>query len=385
MQTETAGAALNAGRTDRIGSVSGHGIPEESRASPRVADDCDGGPLVSIVAPVYCEEQVLGEFYGRCKQALQALGGAIRHEVIFVNDGSTDGSLAVLLDIARRDPAVRVIELSRNFGHQVAITAGIDHAAGDAVIVLDADLQDPPEVIGEMVGLWREGNQVVYGVRRARRGESAFKRLTAGAFYRILARLSDVRVPLDSGDFRLMDRAVIDVLKELREESRYIRGLVSWVGFRQCPLPYDRDPRFAGKTKFGLSRMFIFAFDGISSFSDKPLRIASHLGMLVTVGALLGMVWVIAGKLIDPTTSIAGWASVMVAVLFLGGVQLLSIGLLGEYVGRIFRQAKARPLYVVARRVNFAHRAGASERNTKSLSSANESTAQGGATTIPAR
>jgi dolichol-phosphate mannosyltransferase len=240
-------------------------------------------------------------------------------------------------------------------------------------------------VIGEMVRLWREGNQVVYGVRRARRGESAFKRLTASAFYRVLSRLSDVRVPLDSGDFRLMDRAVVDVLKELREESRYIRGLVSWVGFRQCPLLYDRDPRFAGKTKFRLSRMFVFAFDGISSFSDKPLRVASHLGMLVTVGSLLAMLWAIAGKLIDPSRSIAGWTSVMVAVLFLGGVQLLSIGLLGEYVGRIFRQAKARPLYVVARRVNFTHHAEASERNTKSLSSANESTAQGGAASTPAR
>jgi polyisoprenyl-phosphate glycosyltransferase len=305
--------------------------------------------------------------------------------MIFVNDGSTDGSLAALLDIARRDPTVRVIDLSRNFGHQLAITAGIDHAAGDAVVVLDADLQDPPEVIGEMVRLWREGNQVVYGVRRARRGESAFKRLTAGAFYRILSRLSDVRVPLDSGDFRLMDRAVVDVLKDLREESRYIRGLVSWVGFRQCPLLYDRDPRFAGKTKFGLGRMFVFGFDGISSFSEKPLRIASHLGMLVTLGSLLAMLWVIAGRLIDPSRSIAGWTSVMVTVLFLGGVQLLSIGLLGEYVGRIFRQAKARPLYVVARRVNFAHRAEASERNTKSLSIANESTAQGGAASTPAR
>jgi glycosyltransferase involved in cell wall biosynthesis len=364
MHTETAGTALK----DRIRSV-------ESRSIP----------LVSVVAPVYCEERVVGEFYGRCKQALEALTPAIRHEVVFVNDGSTDGSLAALLDIAGRDPAVRVIDLSRNFGHQLAITAGIDHAAGDAVVVLDADLQDPPEVIGEMVRLWREGNQVVYGVRRARRGESAFKRLSAGAFYRILSRLSDVRVPLDSGDFRLMDRAVVDVLKELREESRYLRGLVSWVGFRQCPLPYDRDPRFAGKTKFGLSRMFVFALDGISSFSDKPLRVASHLGMLVTVGSLLAMVWVIAGKLIDPTRSIAGWTSVMVVVLFLGGVQLLSIGLLGEYVGRIFRQAKARPLYVVARRVNFTHRLEASERNTNNLSSTNESTAHGGAASTPAR
>src|SRR5438128_5163472 len=376
MQTETAGAALKACRADRIESVRpGDDIPDESRQPP----------LVSVVAPVYCEERVVGDFYRRCKQALEALAPPVRHELVFVNDGSTDSSLAALLAIAERDPAVRVIALSRNSAHHLAIPAGIDHAGGDAVVVLDGDLQDPPEVIGEMVRLWREGNQVVYGVRRARRGESAFKRLTARAFYRVLSRLSDVPVPLDSGDFRLMDRSVVDVLKELREESRYIRGLVSWVGFRQCPLPYDRDARFAGKTKFGLSRMFVFALDGISSLSDKPLRVASHLGMLVTVGPLLAMLWVIAGKLIDPTRSIAGWTSVMVVVLFLGGVQLLSIGLLGEYVGRIFRQAKGRPLYVVARRVNFTHRSDAPERNTKSLSSANESTAHGGAASTPAR
>src|SRR5574341_1280898 len=232
MQTETAGAALNAGRTDRIGSVSGHGIPDESRSSPRVADDCDGGPLVSIVAPVYCEEQVLGEFYGRCKQALQALRGAIRHEVIFVNDGSTDGSLAVLLDIARRDPAVRVIDLSRNFGHQVAITAGIDHAAGDAVIVLDADLQDPPEVIGEMVGLWREGNQVVYGVRRARRGESAFKRLTAGMdVVAALAgdgkRIIGGRYGLASKEFTpAMVKGVYDEMRKPEPKKHFTIGIV---------------------------------------------------------------------------------------------------------------------------------------------------------------
>jgi dolichol-phosphate mannosyltransferase len=311
-----------------------------------------------VIAPVYCEERVVGEFYTRAKRALEGLGSEFRHEIVFVNDGSTDSSLNELLALAAADPAVRVINLSRNFGHQVAITAGLDHAAGDAVVVLDADLQDPPEVIGEMVRLWREGNQVVYGVRRARRGEGAFKRVTAGAFYRLLSRLSDVPVPVDSGDFRLMDRRVVDVLKELREESRYIRGLVSWVGFRQCALPYDRDPRFAGRTKFSLRRMLVFALDGISSFSDKPLRFSAHLGMLVTVGALLLMLWVIVGRLLNPSSTIQGWASVMVALLFLGGVQLMSIGVLGEYVGRIFRQTKGRPLYVVASRTNFDPDAG---------------------------
>jgi dolichol-phosphate mannosyltransferase len=310
-------------------------------------------PLLSLVSPVFCEDQTIAEFYTRAKRALEGLAPNLRHEILFVNDGSTDGSLAELVRIAERDPAVRVVDLSRNFGHQVAITAGIDHAGGDAVVVMDADLQDPLELIPEMVRLWREGFRVVYGVRRARKGESAFKRGTARVFYRLLARLSDVPIPLDSGDFRLMDRSVVDVLKELREESRYIRGLVSWVGFRQCPIHYDRDPRHAGETKFSLRRMLGFAFDGISSFSDKPLRVASHLGTLVTIGSLLLMLWVILGKILYPNRSEAGWTSVMAVVLFLGGVQLISIGLLGEYIGRIFRQTKSRPLYVVARRVNF--------------------------------
>jgi dolichol-phosphate mannosyltransferase len=328
-------------------------------SSPTSAETARSNPpsapvsLLSLVSPVFCEEQTIAEFYTRAKRALDGLAPSYRHEIVFVNDGSTDGSLAELVRIAERDPAVRVVDLSRNFGHQVAITAGIDHAGGDAVVVMDADLQDPPELIAEMVRLWREGFKVVYGVRRARKGESAFKRGTARVFYRLLSRLSDVPIPLDSGDFRLMDRSVVDVLKELREESRYIRGLVSWVGFKQCPIHYDRDPRHAGETKFSLRRMLGFAFDGISSFSDKPLRVASHLGMLVTIGSLLLMLWVILGKILYPARSEAGWTSMMAVVLFLGGVQLISIGLLGEYIGRIFRQTKSRPLYVVARRVNF--------------------------------
>ena len=327
--------------------------PNGAPVSGDAAAGRSGPALISLVVPVYCEQRIIGEFYDRAKRALGALGPDCRHEVVFVNDGSTDGTLPALLAVAARDPAVRVVDLSRNFGHQLAITAGIDHASGDAVIVLDGDLQDPPEVIPDMVGLWREGYHVVYGVRRARRGESAFYRLTAGAFYRLLSRLSDLPIPLDSGDFRLMDRAVVDVLKELREESRYIRGLVSWVGFRQCPLPYDRDPRFAGETKYGLRRLVRLGLDGISSFSDKPLRVATHLGMAVTVGSLLLMVWIIGGKLLKPDKVIQGWTSVMVVMLFLGGVQLVSIGVMGEYVGRIFRQTKGRPLYVVARRFNF--------------------------------
>jgi dolichol-phosphate mannosyltransferase len=309
--------------------------------------------LVSVVVPVYCEQEVLDEFYRRTKAALVALPPAFRHELVFVNDGSTDGSLAILRAIAERDPCVRILDLSRNFGHQKAITAGIDHAAGDAVVVIDADLQDPPEVVGEMVRAWDEGSKVVYGVRRRRPGESAFKRASASAFYRVIARLADIRLADDSGDFRLIDRAVVDVLKGMREDSRYVRGLVSWVGFSQRALPYEREPRYAGHTKFPLRKMLRFATDAITSFSERPLRIATGIGMLITIGALALAAWVVIGKLVAPERSVQGWTSVIVAVLFLGGVQLLSIGVLGEYIGRVYRETKDRPLYVVADRYGF--------------------------------
>lgn len=307
-----------------------------------------------MVAPVFCEEQVLPEFYRRAKAALVALGPDVDHELVLVNDGSTDGTGDLLDGLAGQDPAVRVLHLSRNFGHQTALTAGLDHARGDAVVLIDADLQDPPELAGEMFRRWQDGCKVVYAVRRRRHGETAFKRATAGVYYGLLSRLSDVRIPPNSGDFRLLDRAVVDALTSLREEGRYLRGLTSWVGFKQCPVEYERDARYAGVTKYPLARMLKLGFDGISSFSDKPLRLASHVGMLVTVGSLLFVVWIIGSKLLFPERIVSGWASVMVAVLFLGGVQLLAIGILGEYVGRIFRQSKGRPLYIVARQVNSA-------------------------------
>lgn len=310
--------------------------------------------LISAVVPVYCEERVIPELYARLKAALESLAG-FRHEIVFVNDGSIDSSPRLLGDLARKDPAVRVLSLSRNFGHQLAITAGLDHAAGDVVVVLDADLQDPPEVIADMVRKWQEGFQVVYGVRESREGEPFIRLAAIKVFYRLLSYLSDIKIPLDSGDFRLMDRVVVDALLQLREESRYIRGLVSWVGYRQCPLRYGRQSRHSGHSKYRLARLVRLALDGISSFSERPLRLSSHLGFLVTAGSLLLMLYVIIGKLINPQRIIAGWASVMAAVLFLGGVQLLSIGILGEYVGRIFRQAKNRPLYIVAERINFEH------------------------------
>ena len=309
--------------------------------------------LISVVVPIYFEEETIDEFYGRMKKVLVGLEPGLRHELIFVNDGSTDRSLELLRRLSAGDGSVRIIDFSRNFGHQIAITAGIDHAGGDAVVVIDGDLQDPPEVIVEMVAKWREGYKVVYGVRSRRKGESAFKLLTASLFYRLINRLSDVKLPLDSGDFRLMDRAVVEALKSIREENRYIRGLISWIGFSQYGIPYERDSRYAGETKFNLKKMLRFAFDGITSFSDKPLRLSSKLGMLTTVVSFATMIWLIVSKLLHPQETIQGWTSLLVVVLFLGGVQLISVGVLGEYIGRIYRETKERPLYIVAGRYGF--------------------------------
>ena len=304
-------------------------------------------PLLSVVVPIYFEEDTIDEFYNRMKAVLVAFMPDLRHELIFVNDGSTDRSLGLLKELSERDSTVRIINFSRNFGHQIAITAGIDNAAGDAVIVIDGDLQDPPEVIRGMVEKWREGYKVVYGVRSTRKGESVFKLLTARLFYRLINKLSDVTLPLDSGDFRLMDRVVVDALKSLREENRYIRGLISWIGFAQYGLQYERDSRYAGETKFNVKKMLRFALDGITSFSDKPLRLSSKMGMMITAMAFISMIWLIISKFVNPHATIAGWTSLLVVVLFLGGIQLISIGVLGEYMGRIYRETKHRPLYVV--------------------------------------
>ncbi|HEX7168183.1 MAG TPA: glycosyltransferase family 2 protein [Acidimicrobiales bacterium] len=310
-------------------------------------------PLVSVVCPVFNEEDVVEAFVDRATAALDAIADAADYELLFVDDGSSDGSGDLLRKFADRHPKVRLIELSRNFGHQLAITAGIDEAAGDAVVVIDTDLQDPPEVIPEMVALWREGRyKVIYGQRAQRKGESGFKLVTARVFYRLLNRLSDVDLPVDAGDFRLMDRAVVDVLKGMRETNRYMRGMVAWVGYPQTAIEYDRDSRYAGRTKYTLWKMLRFALDGITSFSEKPLRIATQTGLLVTLASALFAIYTVFRKIYAPSFALPGWASLMTAALFLGGVQLLSIGVLGEYVARIFRETKGRPLYVIADRVS---------------------------------
>ena len=274
-------------------------------------------------------------------------------ELIFVNDGSTDRTLDILLNIAAGDPSLRIIDLSRNFGHQYAISAGIEAARGEAVILIDADLQDPPEVMPQMLEQWRAGFQVVYGVREQRAGESRFKLWSAALFYRLLQQLSDTKIPLDTGDFRLLDRAVVDVLLQMPEYHRYLRGLISWMGFRQFGLRYARDVRYAGETKYSLGKMLKLAMDGITGFSDKPLFLVGYFGFAITFTTLVLIVWEIINKLLHPHSSVWGWTSLLIVILFLGGVQLMSIGLIGQYIGRIYTETKRRPLYIVARRYHF--------------------------------
>jgi polyisoprenyl-phosphate glycosyltransferase len=317
-----------------------------------------GTPLLSVIVPVYRSEDILPETHRRLSAVLSALGPGLAHEIVFVDDGSPDRALEVLRGIAATDPRVRVISLSRNFGHQVAITAGLDAARGDAAVIIDDDLQDPPEVIAGMVAKWREGYQVVHGVRSKRNGETVFKRWSAAAYYRMLQWLSDTPLPLDSGDFRLVDRAVIDALTSMREESRYVRGMVAWTGFRQCELAYVREPRYAGTGNYTLRRMLKLAIDGALSFSVRPLQIMSQFGLLVTFLAMLAGVWLVVERLAGLGPSVPGWTSVIVAVLFMGGVQLVSIGVLGAYIGRIFYETKRRPLYVVAERIGGDEPAG---------------------------
>lgn len=306
---------------------------------------------LSVVIPCYNEEEVIGETLKRLRD-FRAMVTDLDCEFIFVDDGSKDRTRELLMAAQAADPEIRIVGFARNFGHQTAVTAGIDAASGDAVVLIDADLQDPPEVVTEMIALWRAGYHVVYGTRVDRPGESAFKLVTARAFYRVLNKLSDVPIPLDTGDFRLMDRKVVDVLKAMPERDRFIRGMVSWVGFKQVALPYRRAERFAGESKYPLRKMLRFATDGIMSFSTKPLQLSITIGLISSFFALLGIINTLVVRL---TTEhwVAGWAEIMVAILFLGGVQLLCIGILGEYVGRIYNEIKRRPLYVVQDKVGF--------------------------------
>lgn len=305
----------------------------------------------SVVVPVFNEEAVIAEFNRRLGDVLAKTG--MRYEILYVNDGSTDRSMELLREFGSRNQAIRVISFSRNFGHQIAITAGLDMARGDAVVVIDADLQDPPEAILDLLAKWREGYQVVYAVRESREGEGLLKRWTARMFYRLLRRLTQVDIPLDVGDFRLLDRKVVEVLRKIRERHRFVRGLVSWVGYRQAGIPFRRQARYAGETKYPLRRMLKFAVDGMTSFSNVPLQIASYLGAVISVLSFLYICVVIVWKLFF-SGYITGIASTLVMVLFLGGIQLLFLGVIGEYLGRIYDEVKGRPLYVIGELVNVS-------------------------------
>ena len=305
---------------------------------------------ISVVVPVFNEEEIIELFYQRTSAVLNRLDG-LMWEIVFVDDGSSDGTWARLSAMAARDPNVKVLKFSRNFGHQIAITAGVDEARGDCVVVIDSDLQDPPEVIPSMVEQWRLGFDVVYGVRSEREGETAMKLMTASMFYRLLGRLTNVQIPANVGDFRLMSRRVVDQLKLLREKDRFVRGLVSWVGFNQTGVTYHREARAAGVTKYPLRKMLKFAFDGITSFSTAPLKLATWTGYLAALAAVLYLISVFVQRALGIT--VEGWATIMVAMLFLGSVQLICLGILGEYLGRIFNEVKPRPMYVVQERIGM--------------------------------
>jgi dolichol-phosphate mannosyltransferase len=308
-------------------------------------------PTYSVVAPVYNEEALVAEFCQRTIAALEPLGEPF--EVVLVNDGSRDHSPEIIRQLHEQDPRIKLINFSRNFGHQIAITAGMDYAKGQAVTVIDSDLQDPPEVIPRMIEEWKRGYQVVYGVRGEREGETAFKLATASLFYRLIRKITNVDIPLDAGDFRLMDRRVVEALSSMREQKRFMRGLSVWVGFKQTGLTYRRDARKAGETKYPLRKMIRFALDGITAFSYLPLQLATYLGFTVATLSLLGLIAVIILRLIGSGESFYGQASTLVSVLFLGGIQLIFLGIIGEYLGRIYDEVKRRPLYIVAEELGF--------------------------------
>ncbi|MBW4647258.1 MAG: glycosyltransferase family 2 protein [Kastovskya adunca ATA6-11-RM4] len=308
-------------------------------------------PTYSLVVPIYNEENSLPELYRRLSAVMAQLGEV---ELILVNDGSRDRSLQMLRELNEKDPRVCYISLARNFGHQIAVTAGLNFVRGQAIVVLDADLQDPPELIPSLIEKWQEGYQVVYAQRTRRRQEGWLKRLPAYLFYRLLRRLADIEIPTDTGDFCLMDRKVVDALNTMPERNRYIRGLRSWVGWRQTSIRFERDPRFAGEVKYTFSKSMALAINALVSFSIVPLRMATFIGLLAAAVAILMAILVLYWRIVAPTSPITGFASILIAIFFLGAVQLVSIGILGEYIGRIYEEVKGRPLYLLSEVGGFA-------------------------------
>lgn len=305
-----------------------------------------GQAIYSIIVPLYNESEVISETYNRLKAVMDSIGEP--YEVVMINDGSRDDTAFLAKEICRKDPNFKLLSFSRNFGHQTAITAGMDYASGKAVIVIDADLQDPPEIIADLIVKWKEGYEVVYGKRISRKGETFFKKLTARLFYRFLNKMTDVKIPTDVGDFRLIDSKVKDALLKIPEHNRYVRGLVSWLGFRQTAVEFVREPRFAGETKYPLSKMIKLGIDGITSFSYKPLKFSVGIGVFLSVFSLVFALVVVLLRVFDITNMEPGWASLMVVMLFFFGIVLIMLGIIGEYIGRVFEEVKGRPLYIIS-------------------------------------
>jgi dolichol-phosphate mannosyltransferase len=325
-------------------------VPQQNE---QMVSSKDTRPTYSIVAPVFNEEETLPHFYERMVQVMESVceTNDETFELILINDGSRDGTFHLMRELHERDKRVRVIDFSRNFGHQIAISAGLDYAQGQAVVIIDSDLQDPPEVISELITRWKAGVEVVYAQRRSRVGETRFKLVTANIFYRLIDRITSIHIPRNVGDFRLLDRSVVDTLVSMREHHRFMRGLSAWVGFRQEAVQYDRHERYAGSTKYPLSKMIRFSMDAITSFSHLPLHLATTFGFALALISLLGIL--VAAFLRLVTGAIVGQASTLILVLFLGGIQLIFLGVIGEYLGRIYDEVRARPLYIVHHALGF--------------------------------
>lgn len=307
--------------------------------------------MISIIVPVYNEESVVAEFYKRAVLAMESISESA-FEIIFVNDGSEDNTSDIIKKLHKKDNRIKLVSFSRNFGHQIAITAGLRYSKGDAVVIIDVDLQDPPELIPKMLEKWKDGYEIVYAVREKREGETLFKRITAYMFYRLLRLITKEDLKSDSGDFRLLGRKAVNVFNQLNEKNRYVRGLIHWIGFKQCQITYQRKERFSGHTKYTFRKMLKFALDGITSFSHLPLRLASYFGLFVSFVCFLYLIHVVALKLLT-NAPIGGWTSLITVILFIGGIQLVTIGIMGEYIGRVFDETKNRPLYIVDENVGF--------------------------------
>ncbi|MCC5608578.1 glycosyltransferase family 2 protein [Nostoc sp. CHAB 5834] len=331
-------------------------------------------PKYSLIVPIYNEEEIIPELYRRLSAVMNRLDGLV--ELILINDGSRDRSLQLLRELHQKDPRICYLSFARNFGHQIAVTAGLNFVRGQVIIILDADLQDPPELIPDMVEKWRQGYQVVYAQRTQRLKEGWFKRFTAYSFYRILKKLADVEIPTDTGDFCLMDRQIVDILNSMPERTRYIRGLRSWVGFQQTAIRFERNPRFAGEVKYTFSKSLALAINGLVSFSIVPLRLSTYLGLVAAAAAILMALLVLYWRLFVPHSPLTGFTIILMAIFFLGSVQLVSVGILGEYIGRIYEEVKARPLYTLAEVGGFYDKSTKSTNNSDQLDNLEDPTIQ---------